>query len=53
MEKWALTQKTPYNFSFEIFGLLQFNPDVQQRVLEMQSPIERLHFLLTVLNENY
>lgn len=43
-------EKPPQDFSFQIFGLLQFNVDKQQSVLEMNSPIDRLNWLLNHLN---
>ena len=44
------TAKKPLVFSFEVFTLLQFDADVQQTILEMISPLERLSYLLTLLN---
>ncbi len=38
-------------FSFEIFGLLQFDADLQQEILEMTSVKARLDYLLDLLNE--
>lgn len=43
--------KDPIDFSFEIFGLLDFEPTYMQQVLEMRSPTERLQFLLDNLNK--
>jgi Lon protease-like protein len=46
----AWTGKKPIVFSFEVFTLLQFDADIQQKILEMISPAERLTYLLTLLN---
>jgi Lon protease-like protein len=46
----AWTAKKPVIFSFEVFTLLQFDADIQQKILEMISPTERLAYLLTRLN---
>jgi hypothetical protein len=45
---WAA--KKPIDFSFEVFTLLQFDAGIQQKILEMISPAERLTYLLTLLN---
>ncbi len=45
------TGKDPLAFSFEIFGVLQLDADIQQKILEMTSPIERLAYLLNFLNK--
>jgi Lon protease-like protein len=46
--KWM--EKDPVDFSFEIFGLLNFGAEGQQKVLEMTSPQMRLQYLLDLLN---
>lgn len=43
--------KKPIDFSLAIFGLLQFDSHLQQQILEMTSPQQRLQYLLTLLNE--
>ena len=43
-------KKDPLKFSFEIFGLLEFDAEYLQDVLEMRSPVARLEFLLSHLN---
>lgn len=48
-DEWMKKELTA--FSFEIFGLLQFDADLQQRILEMRSAEERLVFLLNLLNQ--
>ncbi len=48
-EEWQ--DKTPEQFSFEIFGLVHLEADLQQQVLEYRSPVERLELLLTLLND--
>ena len=45
-----LLEKTPQDFSFQIFAMLQFRVEKQQAVLEMNSPIDRLNWLLNHLN---
>jgi len=42
--------KDPIKFSFEIFGLLDFESEYLQEILEMRSPLDRLDFLLSNLN---
>jgi len=48
-EKW--TSKSASDFSFAIFGLLQFEPELQQDILEMTSAKERMNYLLGMLNK--
>ncbi|MGH1441359.1 MAG: LON peptidase substrate-binding domain-containing protein [Cellvibrionaceae bacterium] len=48
-EEWS--KKSVSDFSFSIFSLLQFNPELQQQVLEMQSVEGRLNYLLDMLNK--
>jgi len=48
-DEWV--NKSVSDFSFAIFGLLQFSPELQQKVLEMQSVEERLNYLLDMLNK--
>lgn len=43
--------KSPEDFSFSIFGLVQMDPDVQQEILEYRSPAKRLDLLLSLLNQ--
>lgn len=43
--------KSPLSFSFAIFGLVHLEADLQQQVLEIRSPVERLELLLTLLND--
>lgn len=45
--KW--TAMNCHQFSMEIFGLLNFDSDVQQRLLEITDPIKRLALALTFL----
>ncbi len=45
------TDKDSVAFSFEIFGVLQLDASIQQKILEMTSPIERLTYLLHFLNK--
>ncbi|MEM6583514.1 MAG: LON peptidase substrate-binding domain-containing protein [Pseudomonadota bacterium] len=42
--------KPPSEFAFELFGLLQMNGDIMQRILEMESPIDRMQQALDLLN---
>jgi len=44
--------KNSIAFSFEIFSVLQMDPGLQQKILEMTSPIERLAYLLQFLNSH-
>ncbi len=43
-------EKSPEAFSFELFGLLRFQPEVMQDLLEMRSVHQRLQFTLDILN---
>ncbi len=43
-------QKDPQQFSFEIFSLLEMEPNHAQEILEMRSPVARLEELLMSLN---
>ncbi|WP_221793412.1 LON peptidase substrate-binding domain-containing protein [Oceanobacter mangrovi] len=43
--------KTPQQFSFELFGSLSFGAENQQQLLEMDSAAERLAFVLEMLNQ--
>lgn len=47
-EQWLT--KEPVAFSYEIFGLLQFDAELRQQVLEMPSAQQRLEYLLALLN---
>lgn len=44
-------QKSAQAFSFEVFGLVQLDPELQQEILEYRSPVQRLETLLGLLNE--
>lgn len=48
-EEWQL--KSPTDFSFELFSVLQTDADVMQDILEMTSPIERLKTGLDLLKD--
>jgi len=37
-------------FSYHIFSVLQFDPDMQQQILEIRSGVQRLELLLDILN---
>ena len=45
------TQRDPVAFSFELMGVLQMDAEFKQRVLEMQSAVERLQHVLQLLNQ--
>ena len=42
--------KTPEAFSFELMGLMRFNSDDMQHILEMTHPNQRLDYILTMIN---
>lgn len=44
-------EKSPEDFSFELFGILQLDADSQQQVLELRSPLLRLERALWALNQ--
>lgn len=44
--------KNSIAFSFEIFSVLQMDSSLQQNILEMTSPVERLAYLLQFLNSH-
>ena len=44
-------QKTPQQFSFEVFGLVRFDADILQSILEMTRASDRLQFTLDLLND--
>lgn len=46
-------EKSPIDFSFEVFSLLQFDADLRQTMLEMRSPQERLYSLLELINQTH
>ena len=48
-EDWQ--NKTPEVFSFEIFGIVHLEPELQQQILEYRSATRRLELLLELLNE--
>ncbi len=37
-------------FSFELFGMVRLDGDIQQQILQCRSPVERLHIALQILN---
>ena len=41
----------PQAFSFSLFKFLRFSPELQQTILESQSPRERLDIILEILNK--
>lgn len=43
--------KEPQKFSFEIFGLIRFDADILQDILEMDTANQRLSHTLTLLNQ--
>jgi hypothetical protein len=43
--------RNPLVFSFELMGILQLDANVQQQILELRSPLERLQRILDVLNK--
>lgn len=43
-------QKSAEDFSFELFGLMRFDADLMQQILEMDSAQQRLQFTLDLLN---
>jgi len=47
-DKWRL--KKADVFSFEVFGVLRLDPDIQQSILELRTPHDRLEKVLSVLN---
>lgn len=47
----AWLEKPASEFSFELFGLIRFNADLLQQILEMDSPVERLDTVLHLMNE--
>ena len=48
-EQWQ--QKSAERFSFELFGLIRFDADLMQQILEMNSVRQRLNFTLDLLNQ--
>lgn len=44
-------QMDPLDFSFQLFGLLQMDGDIQQQILQCRSPLERLNIALQLLNK--
>lgn len=44
-------QKSAQAFSFEVFSIIQLEPDLQQSILEDRSALSRLQRVLDVLNE--
>lgn len=49
-EKWQ--RKPAAVFSFELFGLMRLAPDIQQSILELRKPYQRLEKVLTLLNSS-
>lgn len=45
-------EKDPVDFAFSLFSVLNFNVEVQQEILEMKSPLERLNLTLNIINHN-
>lgn len=43
--------KSPQDFSFSVFSIIQFEADIQQNILEDQSALSRLQHVLSVLNQ--
>ncbi len=43
-------EKDPEEFAFGLFGTFNFEADVQQKILEMTSPLERLTTALEIIN---
>ncbi len=43
--------KDPVAFSFELFGVLHLDAELQQQILELRSPRSRLQRVLTLLNQ--
>ena len=44
------TTKSAEDLSIELFTIIRFNPDTQQDILEMTSPIKRMNALLNLLS---
>ena len=42
--------KDVVQFSFELFGMVRLEGDIQQQILQCRSPVERLHIALQILN---
>lgn len=42
--------KDVVQFSFELFGMVRLDGDIQQQILQCRSPVERLHIALQILN---
>lgn len=42
--------KPAKDLSFELFNIIRFDPDTQQKILEMNSPVNRMESLLSLLN---
>jgi Lon protease-like protein len=43
-------KKDVVKFSFELFGMVRMEGDIQQQILQCRSPVERLHIALQMLN---
>ena len=48
-EEWKT--KSAQTFSFELFGMIAFDADILQEILEMDSANERLNYTLALLND--
>lgn len=48
-EEWQI--KSAQAFSFELFGMIAFDADILQEILEMDSANERLNYTLALLND--
>ncbi|ASP40930.1 carboligase [Bacterioplanes sanyensis] len=44
-------QKSPQAFSFQLFGMVRFDADILQHILEMTSAHARLNYTLQLLNQ--
>lgn len=51
MESPEWQAKTAQAFSFELFGMIAFDADILQEILEMYSANERLNYTLALLND--
>jgi Lon protease-like protein len=53
MESAEWQHKSAQDFSFQIFGIIGFEADILQEILEMDSANERLNYTLMLLNDVY
>ena len=42
--------KDVIQFSFELFGMVRLEGDIQQQILQCRSPLERLHIASQILD---